>query len=91
MIRYLIGFLITILALTFLRAVMKLLMKGASDALRTQREESGAPQTAAGAAKGTMLRKCGSCGTFAPEARMRRRRDNGTDTFFCSAECEQQV
>lgn len=90
MIKALLGILVSILAVTFLRAVMGLLVKGAKEAL--QPEE---PATAAGRgappASGTRLRKCGACGTFAPETRMLRHSTREADVFYCSKECEKQA
>lgn len=90
MIKALLGILVSILAVTFLRAVMGLLVKGAKEAL--QPEE---PATTAGRRappeSGTRLRKCGACGTFAPETRMLRHSTREADVFYCSKECEKQA
>ncbi len=88
MIKALIGILVSILAVTFLRAVMSLLVKGAKEALQTD-----APAASAGAPpeSGTRLRKCKTCGTFAPETRMLRHSTRETDVFYCSKDCEKQA
>ncbi len=88
MIKALIGILVSILAVTFLRAVMTLLVKGAKEAMQPE------PEKAAGNAppeSGTRLRKCKTCGTFAPETRMLRHSTRETDVFYCSKDCEKQA
>lgn len=88
MIKALIGILVSIIAVTFLRAVMTLLVKGAKEAMQPEAEK------AAGNAppeSGTRLRKCKTCGTFAPETRMLRHSTRETDVFYCSKDCEKQA
>ncbi len=88
MIKALIGILVSILAVTFLRAVMTLLVKGAKEAMQPDAEAaSGTPPPESG----TRLRKCKSCGTFAPETRMLRHSTRETDVFYCSKTCEKQA
>jgi len=90
MIKALLGILVSILAVTFLRAVMGLLVKGAKEALQPEETATtagrGAPPES-----GTRLRKCGACGTFAPETRMLRHSTREADVFYCSQECEKQT
>ncbi|MCX6586555.1 MAG: hypothetical protein NTX13_08245 [Acidobacteria bacterium] len=88
MIKALLGILVSILAVTFLRAVMGLLVKGAKEALQpdeTSDSGSAPPES------GTRLRKCKTCGTFAPETRMLRHSTRETDVFYCSKDCEKQA
>jgi hypothetical protein len=89
MIKALIGILVSILAVTFLRAVMTLLVKGAKEAMQPD-----SPTASSGKAppeSGTRLRKCKTCGTFAPETRMLRHSTRETDVFYCSKDCEKQA
>jgi hypothetical protein len=89
MIKALLGILVSILAVTFLRAVMTLLVKGAKEAMQPD-----APAAAGGNAppeSGTRLRKCKTCGTFAPETRMLRHSTRETDVFYCSKDCEKKA
>jgi hypothetical protein len=89
MIRALIGILVSILAVTFLRAVMTLLVKGAKEAM--QPDAGSATAGNAPPESGTRLRKCKTCGTFAPETRMLRHSTRETDVFYCSKDCEKQA
>ncbi len=88
MIKYLIGLLVSILAVAFIRAVTSLLMKSAKEALQEDAKPGAA--SAPPPESGTRLRKCKSCGTFAPETRMLRQSTGGADIFFCSKECEKK-
>jgi hypothetical protein len=88
MIKALIGILVSILAVTFLRAVMTLLVKGAKEAMQTDAAPAGG---SAPPESGTRLRKCKTCGTFAPETRMLRHSTRETDVFFCSKDCEKKA
>lgn len=87
MIKALIGILVSILAVTFLRAVMTLLVKGAKEAMQPEPEQSAGK---APPESGTRLRKCKACGTFAPETRMLRHSTRDTDVFYCK-DCEKQA
>jgi hypothetical protein len=93
MIKALIGILVSILAVTFLRAVMSLLVKGAKEALQNEALQTDEPTTSAGTPpeSGTRLRKCKTCGTFAPETRMLRHSTREADVFYCSKDCEKQA
>lgn len=88
MIKYLIGLIISILAVAFFRAVSSLLMKSVKEAMqpdaKTASETPPPPET------GTRLRKCTTCGTFAPETRMLRHSTRDADIFYCSKECEKK-
>jgi hypothetical protein len=93
MIKYLIGLLVSILAVTFVRAVMALLVKGAKEALQADAQPGGPSKASSGQPpeSGTRLRKCKSCGTFAPETRMLRHSTREVDVFYCSKECEKKA
>ncbi len=88
MIKYLIGLLVSILAVAFIRAVTSMLMKGAKEALQQDAQPSASSQQPP--ASSTRLRKCKTCGTFAPETRMLRHSTREADIFFCSKECEKK-
>jgi len=88
MIKYLIGLLVSILAVAFIRAVTNMLMKGAKEAL--QQDAQPAASSNQPPESGTRLRKCNTCGTFAPETRMLRRSIREAEMFFCSKECEKK-
>ncbi len=88
MIKYLIGLLVSILAVAFIRAVTSLLMKSAKEALKEDAKPGAG--SAPPPESGTRLRKCKSCGTFAPETRMLRHSTRDADIFFCSKECEKK-
>lgn len=90
MIKALLGILISILAVTFLRAVMGLLVKGAKEAMM-QPDAEAASGGSAPPESGTRLRKCKSCDTFAPETRMLRHSTRDTDVFYCSRDCEKKA
>ncbi len=85
MLKYIIGLLISIIAVTFIRSVMGFLMKGAKQAMQ---EAPPAPVAETSGANAGMLRKCKACGTFALENRMIRQTTKEADLFYCSKECE---
>ena len=88
MIKYLIGLLVSILAVAFFRAVSGLLTNAVKDAMQPEAKPgSGAPPPSEAS---TRLRKCKTCGTFAPETRMLRHSTRDAEIFFCSKECEKK-
>lgn len=89
MIRYIIGIVISLVAITFMRAVWGVLQKAMVDEVKSAMGDS---QPKAGQAKeagqqGTTLRKCVACGTYKPEAAMVRRGAGDTSRFFCDGNC----
>ncbi len=88
MIKYLIGLLVSILAVAFIRAMRGMLMKSFKEAL--QQDAPASASSNQPPKSGTRLRKCNTCGTFAPETRMLRHSTGGAEIFFCSQECEKK-
>lgn len=89
MIRYLLGFLISILAITFIRAVVTMIQKTMSEAVQSSlggdAQKPGAKEQGP---KQAMLRKCVSCGTYMPEQSMIRYGSGDKSVYFCSKACE---
>lgn len=93
MLRYLIGIIISFIALAFMRAVWGIIQKAVVDEVKTAVGDdaptaSGAkPQTSAD----TTLRRCVTCATYKPESSMIRYGTGEKSIFFCSAACEQKA
>lgn len=94
MIRYLIGIVISFIALTFVRAVWGIIQKAVVDEVKSatggeppveQARKPAPPETS------TTLRKCVGCGTYKPESAMIRYGSGAKSVFFCSADCEKKA
>ncbi|MBI2687216.1 MAG: hypothetical protein HYX27_12935 [Acidobacteria bacterium] len=95
MLRYLIGILISLLALTFIRAIWGIIQKALVDEV-TSAVKDGPAQSSAGGTRpaptaDTTLRKCVTCGTYKPESAMTRYGSGTKSVYFCSADCEKKA
>lgn len=90
MIKYVIGIIISFIALSFVRAVMGIISKSVKESVE-EAVTGDAPKPAPEPAKATQLRKCASCSTYKPEASMIRYGAGEKSVFFCSAECEKKA
>ena len=95
MLRYIIGIVISLVALTFVRAVWGIIQKAVVDEVKSATAD-GAPSAAprskpAQPTAETTLRKCVTCGTYKPEASMIRYGSGAKSVFFCSAGCENKA
>lgn len=89
MIRYILGFLISILAITFIKAVVTMIQRTMSEAVNASvGGETGKQKQQEAGPKQAMLRKCVSCGTYMPEPAMIRYGTGEKSVFFCSKDCE---
>lgn len=90
MFRWILGILISLIAVTFLRTVMGILSKEVKDAVspNDSKQAPKRPDAASKEAAAVMLRKCSLCGTFRPESAMRKHHAPEGDTFVCAAGCE---
>jgi len=92
MTRYLIGIIISLVALTFVRAVWGIIQKALVDEVKSA-VGGDAPSPAAKPVPGadTTLRRCVTCGTYKPESAMLRYGAGDKSRYFCSADCEKKV
>ena len=88
MLRYLIGIIISLVVLTFVRAVWGIIQKAVVDEVKSS-IGGGDPEPARAAE--TTLRKCVTCGTYKPEPAMIQYGAGGKSLFFCSAECAKKA
>jgi hypothetical protein len=88
MIRYILGFLISILAITFIKAVVTMIQRTMSEAVNESLGGKPSQQQQKAAPKQAMLRKCVSCGTYMPEQTMIRYGSGEKSVYFCSKDCE---
>ncbi|HEU0120964.1 MAG TPA: hypothetical protein VFQ91_10610 [Bryobacteraceae bacterium] len=94
MIRYLIGIIISFIALTFVRAVWGIVQKAVVDEVKSAvGEDSPAEQTRRPqpGSTSTTLRKCVGCGTYKPESAMIHYGSGEKSIYFCSADCEKKA
>ncbi len=95
MLRYILGIVISLVALTFVRAVWGIIQKAVVDEVKSAVGDD-APQPAKDpkskpATADTTLRKCATCATYKPESTMIRYGSGPKSVFFCSAECEKKA
>jgi hypothetical protein len=95
MLRYLIGIVISLVVLTFVRAVWGIIQKAVVDEVKSSvsgdapapaSDNSKTPHTAE-----TTLRKCVTCGTYKPEPAMLHFGAGEKSMYFCSTECRQKA
>lgn len=99
MIRYLLITVFSLLALTFVRAIMGVMQKAVINEVKSAMGGEDGPSPAAsgkssGPAAGpasTTLRKCVTCGTYKPEGSMTRYGSGDKSVYFCSADCEKKA
>lgn len=96
MFRYIIGILVSLLALTFIRAVWGIIQKALVDEVQSAVGGNEKQQAAAGPGRAaptadTTLRRCVTCGTYKPESSMVRYGAGGKSVYFCSVECEKKA
>lgn len=94
MLRYLIGLVISLVVLTFVRAVWGIIQKAVVDEVKSAVGDDGPSTAREGPAKPTAettLRKCVSCGTYKPETLMIQRGSGDNSLYFCSAECAKKT
>ena len=86
MLRLLAGLIISVLAITFLRSVLGLIMKTFADMLHGERstQTAGAPP---GAPRGGELKRDPVCGTFVATETSVKKTVQGGVVHFCSAAC----
>ena len=84
MLRYLIGIIISLVVLTFVRAVWGIIQKAVVNEVKSS---IGGDEPAPASAAETTLRKCVTCGTYKPESAMIRYGAGDKSMFFCSSEC----
>ncbi|MBL8236954.1 MAG: hypothetical protein JNM66_06020 [Bryobacterales bacterium] len=95
MLKYLVGILISFIALSFIRAVMGIIQKAVVEEVQSAVGGEPAPATPKGGKAATTadttLRKCVTCATYKPESSMIRYGTGEKSVFFCSAECEKKA
>lgn len=91
MLRYLIGIIISLIALTFIRAVWGIIQKAVVDEVTSSIGGDAPSHAKSTPAAESTLRKCVTCGTYKPESAMIRYGTGDQSTFFCSTECEKQA
>ena len=95
MLRYIIGIIISFIALTFVRAVWGIIQKAVVDEVKTAvgDEAPGGATPGAGpkTTADTTLRRCVTCATYKPESSMIRYGTGDKSIFFCSSACEQKA
>ena len=90
MLKYVIGIIVSFIALSFVRAVMGIISKSVKESVE-EAVSGDTPKPAPEPAKATQLRKCATCATYKPEASMIRYGSGEKSIFFCSAECEKKA
>lgn len=90
MLKYVIGIIVSFIALSFVRAVMGIISKSVKESVEDA-VSGDTPKPAPEAAKATQLRKCATCATYKPEASMIRYGAGEKSIFFCSADCEKKA
>ncbi|MFN0100488.1 MAG: hypothetical protein ACKV2U_00195 [Bryobacteraceae bacterium] len=94
MLRYIIGIVISLIALTFVRAVWGIIQKAVVDEVKSSvGDDTPSPtsKTKSTPAADTTLRKCVTCGTYKPESAMLRYGAGDKSMYFCSADCEKKA
>jgi hypothetical protein len=96
MLKYIVGILISFIALSFMRAVMGIIQKAVVDEVKSSVGGEDAPPAAGKAGKpastaDTTLRKCVTCGTYKPESSMIRYGTGEKSVYFCSKDCEKKA
>jgi hypothetical protein len=94
MLRYIVGIIVSLVVLTFVRAVWGIIQKAVVDEVKSAvGEETPKPEKQAKASPTaeTTLRKCATCGTYKPEAKMVRYGAGAKSVYFCSSECEKKA
>jgi hypothetical protein len=92
MLRYIIGILVSLFVLSFVRAVWGIIQKALVEEVTAATGGDGQSkddpkQTTAE----TTLRKCVTCGTYKPESAMIRYGAGPKSVFFCSKDCEKKA
>ena len=88
MIKWVIITIVSLIAASFVRAVMGIISKSVKESVE-EAVTGDAPKPEP--AKATQLRKCASCATYKPESSMIRYGAGEKSVFFCSAECENKA
>jgi len=93
MIRTLIGILVSLFVLTFVRAIWGILQKAVVDEVKSAVGGDAPPQAQGKGAPtaDTTLRKCVTCNTYKPQSTMIHYGAGDKSMYFCSAECEKQA
>ena len=94
MFRYIIGILVSIVALSFVRAIWGIIQKAVMDEVQSAVSDESPKAASAGRpapTAETTLRKCVTCGTYKPESSMVRYGSGAKSVYFCSAECERKA
>jgi|SRR3954465_8584153 len=82
--------LVTIFALTIMRSVIGMIMRGFSDLMSSDQQRTGMgqqPPPSAAGAPGGELKRDPVCGTYVPASTGFRKTVAGQVVHFCSAEC----
>lgn len=89
MLRALIYALLGIVAITFVRMVVGVIMRGFGDLMK---EETGqARQKSSGTPASGELKPCGKCGTYVLASAAVKSIEGGVTSYFCSEECRKKV
>lgn len=96
MLRYIIGIVLSLLALSFMRAIMGVIQKAVVTEVKSAMGDEAAsqpsrPNQPAEPSAATTLRKCATCGTYKPESAMIRYGSGPKSVFFCSSACEKKA
>ena len=93
MIRALIGILVSLFVLTFVRAIWGILQKAVFDEVKSAVGGDAPPQSQGKSAPtaDTTLRKCVTCNTYKPQSTMIHYGSGDKSMYFCSAECEKKA
>ena len=94
MLRYVIGTVLFLIAISFVRAIVGIIQRAVTDEVKSAMTGDPQPASSGKAANPgpqTTLRKCVSCGTYKPEPAMIRYGTGDKSVFFCSADCERKA
>jgi hypothetical protein len=92
MLRYIIGILVSLFVLSFVRAVWGIIQKAlVEEVTAATGGDSQTKENPKQASADTTLRKCVTCGTYKPESAMIRYGAGPKSVYFCTKECEKKA
>jgi len=91
MLRYIIGIVVSLFVLSFVRAVWGIIQKALVEEVTAATGGSQTKENPKQASADTTLRKCVTCGTYKPESAMIRYGAGPKSVYFCTRECEKKA